>query len=206
LDNALDAAGIGGATKNAIHAAGEAALKQEPGKAPDRQQEGAGSPYRPEAAPGGAPKPASAPGQRIFMLPPIKWDFPGSTPRKPAAQPLPKTDPAVEKAAAATDPNALVPDGVSGKEADDFGSAVDFALDVARRLDDAQTKKNAHLMIEMGAQYENVKDRGGVFQRAKAIVFAMRDALPHHAALVERVTFTVKGRVAFSFPLHSSPE
>jgi hypothetical protein len=206
LDNALDGLGIGGPTKDAIHAAGEAALKQQPGTAMDRQQEGAGSPYRQAPPPSVAPGIPNAPGQHIIMLPPIKWDFPGTTPRKPAAQPPPKTDPAVEKAAAATDPKALIPDGVTGKDADVFGSAVDFALDVARKLDDAQAKKNGHLMIDMGAQYESVKDRGGLFQRVKDIVFAMRDALPHHAALVERVSFTIKGRVAFSFSLHPSPE
>jgi hypothetical protein len=151
-----------------------------------------------------APAPQGVTGQHIFTLPPFKWDVPGATtPRKPPAQ-MPKIDPAVEKAATAVDSKALVPDGVTGKDAEMFGSAVDFALDVARRLDDAQTKKNTHLMIEMGAQYANVKDRAGVFQRAQAIVFAMRDALPHHAALVERVTFTVNGRVAFTFSLHPS--
>jgi len=206
LDNVLDGANVDGQTKNAIHAAGEAALKQQPGKAMDRQQEGAGSPYYQPPPASRAPAAPTAPGQHIFMLPPIKWDFPGTTARKPPAQPSPKTDPAVEKAAAATDPKALVPDGVTGKDADDFGSAADFALDVARKLDEAQSKKNAHLMIEMGAQYENVKDRGSAFQRAKAIVFAVRDALSHHASLVERVTFAVNRRVAFSFSLHPSPE
>ena len=61
-------------------------------------------------------------------------------------------------------------------------------------------------MIEMGAQYDTVKDRAGVFQRAQAIVFAMRDALPHHAALVARVSFTVNGRVAYTFSLHPSSQ
>jgi hypothetical protein len=208
LDSALDAAGVTGAEKAAIHAAGEAALKQQPGKSMDRQQGGAGSPDRKEPPPSVAPPPARVPGQVIIPSPTFKWDFPGvPAPRRPPAQ-LPKIDPAVEKAAAAVDPRALVPDGVTGGDADEFGTAVDFALSVAHRLDTAQTAKNTNLTIELGAQYESgkVKDRSGVLQRAKAIVFAMRDALPHHAALVERVNFTVNGKIVFSFPLHPSPD
>lgn len=206
LDQALDGFGVGGPAKNAIHNATQAAINQQPGKAMDRQQEGAGSPYRQEPPPGVAPANPAAPGQRIFTLPPIKWDVPGATtPHKPPAQ-IAKTDPGGEKAALAVDPKALVPDGVTAKDAEAFGTAVDFALDVARKLDDAQAKKTTNLMIEMGAQYENVKDRAGVFQRAQTIVFAMRDALPHHAALVARVSFTVNGRVAYTFSLHPSPQ
>ena len=192
--------------KNAIHNAAQAAINQQPGKSMDRQQEGAGSPDRKEPPPSVAPANPAAPGQRIFTLPPIKWDVPGSTsPRKPPAQ-IPKTDPAIEKTALAVDPKALIPDGVVGKDAEAFGAAVDFALDVARKLDEAHAKKTTNLMIEMGAQYDTVKDRAGVFQRAQAIVFAMRDALPHHAALVARVSFTVNGRVAYTFSLHPSSQ
>lgn len=206
LDQALDGVGVGGAIKNAIHNATQAAINQQPGKAMDRQQEGAGSPYRQEPPASVAPANPAAPGQHIFTLPPIKWDVPGATsPHKPPAQ-ISKTDPATEKAALTVDPKALVPGGVTGKDAEAFGTAVDFALDVAERLDEAQAKKTANLMIEMGAQYENVKDRAGVFQRAQAIVFAMRDALAHHAALVTRVSFTVNGRVAYTFSLHPSPQ
>jgi hypothetical protein len=205
IDAALDGAGIGGQIKNAIHAATQSAINQVPGKAMDRQQEGAGSPYRQPQPPSVAPPTPAAPGQRIFTLPPIKWDVPGATSPRKSPAPLPKTDLAVEKASTAVDPSALVPDGVICKDAEAFGTAVDFALDVARKLDDAQAKKTTNLMVEIGAQYQNVKDRAGVFQRAQAIVFAMRDALPHHAALVARVSFTVNGQVAFTFSLHPSP-
>lgn len=207
LDSALDAAGVTGPEKAAIHAAGEAALKQQPGASMDRQQGGAGSPYRKEAPSSVAPPAPRMPGQIIIPSPTFKWDFPGvPAPRRPPAQ-QPKIDPAVEKAAAAVDPRALVPDGVTGNDADEFGAAVDFALSVAHRLDTAQAAKNTSLTIELGAQYESgkVKDRSGVFLRAKAIVFAMRDALPHHAALVERVNFTVNGKIVHSFALHPSP-
>jgi hypothetical protein len=206
LDAALDAAGIGGADKNAIHSAVEAAIKQQPGKGMDRKQEGAGSPDRKELPPSVAPPPPTAPGEHIFKSPTIPWDFPGTKapPRRPA--PLPKTEATVDAAASGVDPKALVPDGVAGKDADQFGAAVDFALDVAKKLDEAQAKKTGNLMVEMGAQYANVKDRAGVFARAKDIVFKMRDALSHHASQVERVTFTVNGRISYSFPLHPSAE
>lgn len=208
LDAVLDASGIGGPDKGAIHSAVEAAIKQQPGKAMDRQQDGAGSPYRKELSPSVAPAPPKAPGEKIFKLPAIPWDFPGTkAPPKPPAPPR-KIDAAVEQAALKVDPNALIPAEVRGTDrAEEFGATgVDFALDVAKRLDAAQAKKDAHLYLEMGAQYANIKDRSGVFAAAKAIVFVMRDALTHHAALVERVTFTVGGEVAFSFSLHPSPE
>lgn len=203
LDAVLDAVGVGGADKSALHAAVEGLIKQQPGKAPDRQQDGPGSPYRKEPPPSMAPPNAAAPGERVFTSPKIPWDFPGTkAPPKPAA-PVPKFDPAVEKAARAVDPRALVPAEVVGTpRADNFDfSAVDFALDVSRRLDAAHNQGNARLLIELGQQYAGIKDRADVLQRAKAIVLAMRDALPHHAAKVLRVSFTVGGNVAFSFPL-----
>jgi len=203
LDAALDGMGVGGADKSALHAAVESLIKQEPGKPFDRKQDGAGSPDRKEMPPSVAPSGPGVPGTQIFKGPTIPWDFPGTkAPSKPAA-PLPKIEPAVEKAASSVDPKALIPAEVIGTDKADLfdASAVDFALDVARRLDVAHTQKNGNLYIELGGQYQGIKDRGDVFNRAKAIVIAMRDALSHHATNVLQVTFTVAGKIVFSFRL-----
>jgi hypothetical protein len=57
LDQALAATGVAGPGKDSIHAAFEAAIKQQPGRAMDRQQEGAGSLYHQEMPPSAAPRP-----------------------------------------------------------------------------------------------------------------------------------------------------
>lgn len=208
LDSVLDAVGVGGSSKNAIHAAVEGAIKQEPGKAMDRQQEGAGSPYRQEQPPSAAPSTASAPGEHIFKSPTIPWEFPGVKKPAPRPAPLPKTDPEVDKAIASVDADVMVPAEVRGTDrADEFGGGgQEFARDVAKRLDAAQSKKDGQVTIEIGAQYANIKDRAELMSALKAIVFKMRDALSHHASLVERVNFTINGRISYSFSLHPSPD
>jgi hypothetical protein len=208
LDAALDAVDVTGSSKNAIHAAVEGAIKQEPGKAMDRQQDGAGSPYHQEQPPSAAPSTASAPGEHIFKSPSIPWDFPGVKKPAPRPAPLPKTDPEVDKAIATVDPNVMVPAEVRGTDrAGDFGGGgQEFARDVAKRLDAAQGKKDGQVTIEIGAQYASIKDRAELMSALKAIVFKMRDALSHHASLVERVNFTINGRIAYSFSLHPSAD
>jgi Domain of unknown function (DUF4157) len=208
LDAALDAVGIGGSSKSAIHAAVEGAIKQEPGKAMDRQQDGAGSPYRQEQPPSAAPSNASAPGEHIFKSPSIPWEFPGVKKPAPRPAPLPKTDPEVDKAIATVDPNVMVPAEVRGTErADEFGGGgQEFARDVAKRLEAAQGKKDGQVTIEIGAQYAGIKDRRELMSALKAVVFKMRDALGHHASLVERVNFTINGRISYSFSLHPSAD
>jgi Domain of unknown function (DUF4157) len=72
LDQALDAAGVVGPGKASIHAAFEAAIKQQPGKPMERQQEGAGSPYHQEMPPSAAPRPLLPPPPTI-QSPPLHF-------------------------------------------------------------------------------------------------------------------------------------
>jgi hypothetical protein len=208
LDQALDAMGVAGQPKSAIHSAVEGAIKQKPGKAMDRQQEGAGSPYRKELPPTVAPPPPKAPGEHLLPLWSGTWDFPGTKPPPKPPAPLPKIDSAVEAAAAAVDPNVMIPAEVRGTaRADEFGATGrEFALDVAAKLDAAQAKKDVQVNIALGAQYATIHERADLMTALKAVVFRMRDALPHQASLVGRVNFTINGRIAHSFSLHPGPE
>lgn len=205
LDQAMDAGNLDAKAKASIHGIVEGLIKQKPGKAMDRQQEGAGSPYRQTPPPSTAPPIPKAPGEHLFNLPAIPWDFPGTKP-VPKRTPTPEgPDPAVLAAAATLDPAALTPADARGTDrAGDFADARDFATDVGRRLELAQKAKNYGITVELGAGYAQVRDRAAIYAKARDIVYAIRDALPSHAADVVQVTFTVNGRPAFGFRLHPS--
>ena len=73
LDQALDAAGVAGPGKSSIHAAVEAAIKQQPGKTMDRQEDGRGSPYHQEMPPSVAPRLPGVSNPPVIMLPPFRF-------------------------------------------------------------------------------------------------------------------------------------
>jgi Domain of unknown function (DUF4157) len=188
-----------------IHNAVEGLLKQQPGKAGDRQQEGAGSPYSNAPPPSVAPALPAAPGQHIFTL--IKGDFPGTkSPPKPS-RPQAALDPQAEAAVARVDPNALIPAEARGTtQAAVYADAAEFARAVAFKLDAAHKAKNASVFVELGAGYANVKDRGVIYESARRIILAIRDALPDKASEVTEVWLTVNGRQVYRVLLHPSAD
>jgi hypothetical protein len=203
VDQVMAQMGVDPQAQNAIHNAVDGLLKLQPGKAGDRQQEGAGSPYRIEPAESHALTVPKAPGEHIFKLPPIKWDFPGVKPPPRPSPPQAAPDPRVESAVVGVDQDALIPADVRGTaKAADYADAKDFARDVARKLDAAQKSKNYSVFLELGAEYATVKDRGAIFQSARQIILAVRDALPHKASEVTEVWLTINGQQVFRVLLH----
>jgi hypothetical protein len=204
VDTVLDQAAVTGPAKNSIHNAVEGLIKYQPGKPMERRQDGAGSPYAPVVPPPVAPKAPSAPGEKIFKTPAIPFDFPSAKPiPKPSATPA-APSPAVLSAAGQVDRLSLTPAEARGTAREgDYAQADEFARDVAARLDEAQKKQTADLYLDLGGSYALVKDRASIFEAVKAIVFRMRDALPHHASAVVRIYLRVDGRSVYGFPLHS---
>jgi Domain of unknown function (DUF4157) len=203
VDQVMGDLGVAAGPQAGIHNAVEGLLKQQPGKAGDRQQEGAGSPYRNAPPPSVAPAPPSAPGQHIFTTPPIKWDFPGVKPPPRPPRPEATPDPQAEAAAARVDPNALIPADARGTaQASGYADATEFARDLARKLDAAQKAKNPSVFVELGSEYANVKERGAIYESARQIILAIRDALAHKASEVKEVWLTIDGRQVFRVLLH----
>jgi hypothetical protein len=203
VDIAMDQAAVTGPARESVHNAVEGLIKYQPGKPMDRRQDGAGSPYAPVVPPPVAPKVPSAPGEKIFKAPAIPFDFPSVKPTpKPSATPA-APSPAVLSAAGQVDRLSLTPAEARGTAREgDYAQADEFARDVAARLDEAQKKQTADLYLDLGGNYALVKDRASIFQAVKAIVFTMRDALPHHASAVVRIYLRVDGRAVYGFPLH----
>jgi hypothetical protein len=207
VDQVMGNMGVAAGPQAGIHSAVEALLKQQPGKAADRQQEGAGSPYSNAPPPSAVPAPPAAPGQHIFTLPPIKWDFPGTKPPPKPSRPQATLDPQAEAAVARVDPNALIPAQARGTaQATGYAEAAEFARAVAFKLDAAQKAKNASVSMELGAEYASVKDRGAIYESARQIILAIRDALPDKASEVNEVWLTVNGRQVFRVLLHPSAD
>jgi len=77
---------------------------------------------------------------------------------------------------------------------------------VAFKLDAAQKAKNASVSMELGAEYAGVKDRGAIYESARQIILAIRDALPDKASEVKEVWLTVNGRQVFRVLLQPSAD
>jgi uncharacterized protein DUF4157 len=207
VDQVMGNMGVAAGPQAGIHNAVEGLLKQQPGKAGDRQQEGAGSPYSNAPPPSVAPAPPAAPGEHIFKAPPIKWDFPGTKPPPKPSRPQAALDPRAEAAVARVDPNALIPAEARGTaQAAGYADAAEFARAVAFKLDAAQKAKNASVFVELGAGYANVKDRGVIYESARQIILAIRDALPDKASEVKEVWLTVNRRQVYRVLLHPSAD
>lgn len=202
VDTALAQAGVTGSAKDSIHSMIEGAIKQQPGKSMDRKQDGAGSPYAQVVPPSVAPPVPSAPGEKVFKSPAVRFDF---SPAKPAPKPSaapPAPSPAVSLAISKIDKLSLTPKEVRGTEQEgDYTLAAEFARDVAARLDEAQRAHTYTVDLTLKSIYGRVSDKATIFQQAQAIVFAMRDALPHHASAVGQIRIWVDGKVVYSFPL-----
>jgi hypothetical protein len=106
---------------------------------------------------------------------------------KPAA-PQAEIYPAVTAAIAKMPKDALVPAEAKGKDdPDEWASTAEFANDLARRMDIAQKGGQTEFTVDLGANYEGIKNRDTLRDSVEAIIQQVRDALPHHASGVRYV-------------------
>ncbi|GAA1033755.1 MULTISPECIES: eCIS core domain-containing protein [Amycolatopsis] len=203
VDVAMDQAHLKPEEQGSIHSLVEGWINQQPGKAMERQQEGAGSPYAQAVPPSVAPPVPSAPGEKIIPGPSVTFDFsPSRDAPKPNLKPAGPSK-AVLDAARRLDPLLLTPPEVRGTErAGDYDLASDFALHVASLLDDAQKNNRSGVDLSLPVSYRLAKDRAAMFQAIRTIFFAMRDALPRRVSQVIQIRVLVEGRQFFTFELH----
>jgi hypothetical protein len=107
-----------------------------------------------------------------------------SAPAPPAARSYSEVDRAIQQIA----PDALIPVEARGTaRADSFADARELARDLARRLDVAQQQGIDTISLNLGDNYNAVRDRGAMVEAVQRIIQAVRDALPHHASRVRYV-------------------
>jgi hypothetical protein len=199
VDTVLDQLRVAGADKASIHGLVEALIKQQAGKSMDRKQDGAGSPYAPVVPSSAAPKAPSAPGETIVQTPAVSFDFsPVKPPPKPgAASPTPSQ--IVSSVAAQLGSLSLTP---AGFQTGGYDLVSDFAAKVEAGLNLAQKKHEATLYLELSGDYTQAKDKATIIEAAMAIVFAVRDALPHHASSVTQIYLRADKKIVRGFRLH----
>jgi Domain of unknown function (DUF4157) len=110
-------------------------------------------------------------------------------PRTPRlAPPETRTYPPVEQAIESLSPDALIPAEARGTaRAGSFADTREVARDLARRLDVAQQQGQDTIDLRLGDNYNQVRDRTAMIREIERIVTLIRDALPHHAAIVRFV-------------------
>ena len=80
---------------------------------------------------------------------------------------------------------ALVPAEAKGtSNADNFADAQMVAQDLARQLDIAHQQKIDRITLQLGPNYNGVKDREDMIREVSKLVRLIRDALPHQASEV----------------------
>ncbi|MET9259445.1 DUF4157 domain-containing protein [Amycolatopsis sp. NPDC004079] len=202
VDVAMDQAHLKPEEQGSIHSLVEGWINQQPGKAMERQQEGAGSPYAQVVPPSVAPPVPSAPGEKIIPGPSVPFDF---SPSRDAPKPnLKQAGPseAVLAAARQFDPLLLTPPEVRGTErAGDYLLAGEFAVNAAKLLDDAQKNNRSSAVMSLPVSYRLVKDRPAMFEAIRTIFFAMRAALPYRTRGVSQVVLMVEGHQFYRFEL-----
>lgn len=202
VDVAMDQAHLKPAEQGAIHSLVEGWINQQPGKAMERQPEGAGSPYAQVAPPSVAPPVLSVPGEKIIQGPSVKFD---ASPVRDAPKPdLKRAGPseAVLAAARQFDPLLLTPPEVRGTErGGDYLLAGEFAVKAAALLEDAQQKNRSSVDLSLPVSYRLVKDRPAMFEAIRTIFFTMRDILPGRARGVVQIYLMVEGHQFHRFEL-----
>lgn len=106
---------------------------------------------------------------------------------RPAA-PQSEDYPSVTAAIAKMPKDALVPAEAKGKgDAGEWAETAEFAADLARVMDVAQKSNQTECTVNLGDNYEHVKDRAALRNAVETIIQQIRDALPHHASGVKYV-------------------
>lgn len=109
---------------------------------------------------------------------------------KPTAKPRPEAQsyPEAESVISEIPRNALTPAQARGTaRAGEFAEAQEFARRLAFELDVAQQQKQDTIRMQLGDNYNGVKDRAAMIEAVEKIILLVREALPHHASNVENV-------------------
>ena len=69
----------------------------------------------------------------------------------------------------------------------EWASTSEFAADLARVMDVAQKSNQTECTVNLGDNYEHVKDRAALRNAVETIIQQLRDSLPHHASGVKYV-------------------
>jgi hypothetical protein len=105
-------------------------------------------------------------------------------PVQPAARGSAELDAAIQS----IPEDALVPaEFRGGARASEFADAREFARDLARQIDVAQQQRRDTISINLGDNYNSVRDRQTVRAAIENIIGRIRAALPHHGSAVTNV-------------------
>jgi hypothetical protein len=187
LEAALANAQIDSASKTAILAAWDQAVRQKTGAKPaGGGKEAPDTHYPQQPAPSVAPSVPSAPGESVTKGPDIDIPVPAA-PKAPT--PSPPASPSLEQVIRGLDKDALVPPEARGKPAAAvFVQAQDFAASAATQLDAAQkAKKKTPVELTISAAYRSAQNVPAILDEAARIVQQVANALPHHASEVSQV-------------------
>jgi uncharacterized protein DUF4157 len=144
--------------------------------------------------------------QRLFN---IGKKLPGALkpPKAPATPTEAKTDPTLEAAIASLEPSALTPAAAKGTaQSGEYADAQLVARDLAQKIGEAQRRKRDKVTLQLGANYQGVKDREGIIQAVIQVVRIIRDALPDQGAGVSVVDVYFGDRLVQRIPLGGSQE
>ena len=143
---------------------------------------------------------------RIFN---IGKGLPGAvkSPPSPTKAVEARSYPQVDAVIAKISKTMLVPAEAKGTaNADNFADAQLVARDLARQLDIAYQQKNDSVTLQLGPNYNGVKDREDMIREAIKLVQIIRDALPHQALGVRFVDLYFGARLVQRIPLESKAE